>query len=41
MKNILKSNWFLMGISVLAAIIIWIYVVYQINPIFETLKLTI
>ncbi len=36
MKNVFKSNWFLMGISVLIAVIIWIYVVYQINPIFET-----
>ncbi len=36
MKNLFKSNWFLMGISLFSAIIIWIYVVYQISPVFET-----
>ena len=36
MKKIFESNWFLITASVLCAILIWIYVVYEINPIFET-----
>lgn len=36
MKNLLKSNWFTIAASILSAVIIWIYVVYQINPTFET-----
>lgn len=36
MKNILKSNWFLVTVSLLCAILIWIYVVYAQNPDFET-----
>lgn len=36
MKRLLKSNWFLFTCSLLAAMLIWIYVVYEINPIFET-----
>jgi len=36
MKDIFKTNWFLVVISILSAIIIWIYVVYQVNPMYET-----
>lgn len=36
MKNFFKTNWITLSISLLSAILIWIYVVYQINPIFET-----
>jgi len=36
MKGLFKSNWFLFTVSLLSAVFIWIYVVYQINPIFET-----
>lgn len=36
MKNLLKSNWFLITMSILSAIVIWIYVVYEIEPMFET-----
>lgn len=36
MKNLFKSNWFQIAFSILAALIIWIYVVYEINPVFET-----
>ena len=36
MKDIFKTNWFLAVISVLVAIIIWVYVVYQENPMYET-----
>jgi len=36
MKSFLKSNWVTLTISFLSAVLIWIYVVYQINPIFET-----
>lgn len=36
MKNLFKSNWFQITFSILAAFIIWIYVVYEINPVFET-----
>jgi len=36
MKEIFKSNWFLIGVSILSAIIIWIYVVYQVSPMYET-----
>jgi len=36
MKNFHKTNAFLMIISVVAAIIIWIYVVYEVNPMYET-----
>ncbi len=35
MNRILKSDYFLMIISVLIAIIIWIYVVYEKNPMHE------
>ncbi len=36
MKKLFRSNWFTIATSILSAIIIWIYVVYQINPTFET-----
>ncbi len=36
MKNLFKTNWFQITFSILAALIIWIYVVYEINPVFET-----
>ena len=36
MKNLFRKNWFLITASILLALIIWIYVVYEINPIFET-----
>lgn len=36
MKKLFDSNWFTITLSVLAALIIWIYVVYEINPTFET-----
>lgn len=36
MKNFFKTNWITLSISLLSAILIWIYVVYQINPMFET-----
>lgn len=36
MKNFYKSNTFLAIISVIAAIVIWIYVVYEVNPMYET-----
>ncbi len=36
MKKLLNTKWFLLSISFLSAVIIWIYVVYQINPTFET-----
>ena len=36
MKNFFKTNWITLTISFLSAIIIWIYVVYQVNPVFET-----
>lgn len=35
MKDIFKTNWFLILISVLSAILIWVYVVYEINPMYE------
>lgn len=35
MKDIFKTNWFIAVISFLCAIVIWIYVVYQINPMYE------
>lgn len=35
MKDIFKTNWFLMAVSVLSAILIWIYVVYEISPMYE------
>lgn len=38
-KDIFKTNWFLALTSVLCAVVIWVYVVYFINPMFEmTLK---
>lgn len=36
MKDIFKTNWFIMAVSLLSAILIWIYVVYEINPMYET-----
>ncbi len=36
MKKLFKSNWFMFTISLLSALVIWVYVVYEINPIFET-----
>ncbi len=36
MKNFFKTNWLTLTVSFLSAVLIWIYVVYQINPIFET-----
>jgi len=36
MKDFYKSNTFLAIISVISAIIIWIYVVYEVNPLYET-----
>ena len=36
MKNFFKTNWITLSASLLSAVVIWIYVVYQINPIFET-----
>ncbi len=36
MKNLFRKNWFLITASILLALIIWIYVVYEIDPIFET-----
>ncbi len=36
MKNFFKTNWLTLTISFLSALIIWIYVVYQVNPTFET-----
>lgn len=36
MKDIFKTNWFLVVVSILSAIVIWVYVVYQINPMYET-----
>ncbi len=36
MKNFYKSNTFLAILSVVAAVIIWIYVVYEVNPMYET-----
>ena len=36
MKNFYKTKAFLMIVSVIAAIIIWIYVVYEVNPLYET-----
>ena len=35
MNRILKSDYFLMVISVLIAVFIWIYVVYEKNPMHE------
>jgi len=35
-KNFYKSNTFLAIISVIIAIFIWIYVVYEVNPMYET-----
>ena len=35
MKNFNKSNAFFMIISLVAAIMIWIYVVYEVNPLYE------
>ena len=35
MKNFYKSNTFLAIVSVICAIIIWIYVVYEVNPLYE------
>ncbi len=36
MKNFYKSNTFLVIISIITAILIWIYVVYEVNPMYET-----
>ncbi len=36
MKEIFKTKWFMAGISFLCAVVVWVYVVYQINPMFET-----
>lgn len=36
MKNLYKSNTFLAIASVITAIILWIYVVYEVNPMYET-----
>lgn len=36
MKNFYKSNAFLAIVSVICAVIIWIYVVYEVNPLYET-----
>ncbi len=36
MKKLLKSDYFLMFMSVLVAIFLWIYVSYNQNPVFET-----
>lgn len=36
MKKLFEARWFLITSSVLCAILIWIYVVYEINPVFET-----
>ncbi|MBQ7901629.1 MAG: hypothetical protein IJ365_06680, partial [Clostridia bacterium] len=36
MKRLLKSDYFLMFASVLVAVLIWIYVVYEQNPMHET-----
>ncbi len=36
MKNFYKTNAFLMIVSVVAAIIVWIYVVYEVSPMYET-----
>ncbi len=35
MKDIFKTNWFLMAVSLLSAVLIWIYVVYKLNPMYE------
>ncbi len=36
MKKLFDSNWFTLTISLLAAIVIWIYVVYETEPVFQT-----
>ena len=36
MKNLLKTNWFLFAVSVLCAFVIWLYVVYEVEPSYET-----
>jgi YbbR domain-containing protein len=36
MKKLFDSNWFTITLSVLVALILWIYVVYEISPTFET-----
>lgn len=36
MKNIYKSNTFLAVVSIIIAVVIWIYVVYEVNPMYET-----
>ncbi|MBQ4527744.1 MAG: hypothetical protein II998_06710 [Clostridia bacterium] len=35
MKKFMKSNTFYMIISVIIAILLWVYVVYEVNPIYE------
>jgi len=35
MKTFLKNNWLLLTISFFCAVIIWIYVVYRVDPMFE------
>ena len=36
MKKLFDSNWFIITLSVLVAVVLWIYVVYEISPTFET-----
>ena len=36
MKNLFKTNWFLIAVSVLCAFVIWLYVVYEVEPTYET-----
>lgn len=36
MKDFYRSNTFLAIVSVIIAIVIWIYVVYEVNPMYET-----
>ena len=36
MKEFYKSNTFLAVVSVIIAVVIWIYVVYEVNPMYET-----
>ena len=36
MKKLYKSNTFLAAVSFIFAVFIWIYVVYDVNPMFET-----
>ena len=36
MKKLFDSNWFIITLSVLVAVVLWIYVVYEISPTYET-----